>query len=311
MSNKIDNNFGAGSSGFDSPEKKPREQVGSGKNFGDLLKTNERDGYRSQSRAGEENEADSDYKPFESLFGRVARDDYEQDDSDNPGSSSSTRRPDNRPRTDRPERENKPEQKSQPKPKRVNAKGEGEEIEEKKEEKKPEIKQPDQLAPFQVPMQVDPIRSFGPVEKKPPVMAAHLIDQIVQEVRLGINARGEAEFQFDLKSDVLEGLKLKISTKDGRVSASFIAENVHVKDTIDQGAQELLKALQARGLEVANFEVSVGADTSGSGQDRQQNEQQSYGPRDSYSVESGRQSGTAAAETERTDGTKSSTDYTI
>src|SRR5262249_21600237 len=131
-----------------------------------------------------------------------------------------------------------------------------------------DISQPAPLPAFQVPMQVDRIAFTAPVEKTAPVIHTEMIDQIVKDVRLGINSMGAAEFQFDLKSDVLEGLKLKISTKDGRVSASFIAENVHVKDAIDQSAQDLIKALAARGLEVADLHVSIGAD-SGGGSDRQ------------------------------------------
>lgn len=132
------------------------------------------------------------------------------------------------------------------------------------------------LAPFQVPMieRVPVVKEVMPTPGT--VIQPQILDQIVQEVRLGINATGAAEFQFDLRSDVLDGLKLKISTQDGKVVAYFIAENVHVKDVIDQGAQELVQALQQRGLEVAELQVSVGADAGGGSGEQQREQQQPF-----------------------------------
>jgi flagellar hook-length control protein FliK len=136
----------------------------------------------------------------------------------------------------------------------------------------PAAKLKDPLAPFSVPLLVDrlPLPNLLPIEKPASTTAvrAEMIEQIVQEVRLGINETGAAEFQFDLKSEVLAGLKLKISTQDGQISATFIAENVHIKDTLDQSAPELIQALQDRGLAVANVQVAVGSDA-GSGNQHQ------------------------------------------
>ncbi|KAF0248624.1 MAG: hypothetical protein FD167_1981, partial [bacterium] len=100
-------------------------------------------------------------------------------------------------------------------------------------EKLKELIKIDPLPSFQVPMQID--RVFSPTPIQPTtVIPTQVMEDIVQDVRLGVNEMGAAEFQFDLKSDTLDGLKLKISTQDGQVYATFIAENVHVKDTIDQ-----------------------------------------------------------------------------
>jgi len=317
MSNKIDNTFGAGSAYTSNTEKQPRERASNSKAFGDFLAVDERDEYRSQAEGSSEGsdegetvntrEGASPFSPvFRSLGSSRDDDNDERNDSGSNTAKPSTNRTDSRSRSDD---ENKPDKKAQQKAKYV---GKDEEIQQPKQKEK--LKDPAQHNPlpaFHVPMQVDGIRGPIQVEKSAPVMPTKMIDQIVQEVRLGINALGEAEFQFDLKSDVLEGLKLKISSKDGRVSAAFIAENVHVKDTIDKSAQELIKALQMRGLEVANFQVSVGADTSGSGQGQQQEQQQSYAQRDNYSVQSNSSAKSGADEPEGPDTTRSNTKYTI
>lgn len=186
----------------------------------------------------------------------------------------------------------------------------------KPQSKLKEITPDNPLAAFQVPQQVERAFAPMPVEKTGPKLEPEVIDQIVQDVRLGVNAQGAAEFQFDLKSDVMDGLKLKISTKEGKVSATFIAENVHVKDAIDQSTQELIQALRDRGLEVANIQVSVGSDSAGSGQQQQQqsgNQQHSDHQQQSQSdydfSNSGSSNNSRAANNANT--SRSNTDYTI
>ncbi|MEW6729821.1 MAG: flagellar hook-length control protein FliK [Acidobacteriota bacterium] len=316
MSNKINNPFGAGNAGLFNPEQKRGERSTASKGFGEFLEIDERDQSSSGEAENLENGALGEGL-FGSVFGKIGQQGDEpgrndSDERDNRRNTSNTRRNNNEPI----EEDYKPGQKPVQKPKRAIAKGFEKDFppeEEKLKETKPESST---LAPFQVPLQVDTIRPIAPVEKPTTIIPTKMIDQIVQEVRLGINARGEVEFQFDLKSEVLDGLKLKISTKDGQVSASFIAENVHVKDTIDQGAQELVKALQARGLEVAELQVSVGANMAGSGQGQQQNQQQGqqqsfYTSQADYGRTGDSTTGGNAAESEQPSVTRSNTNYTI
>jgi hypothetical protein len=322
MADKIDSSFGVGSVNYSNQNNNSTRQNNNnnsnGKNFGEFLNVDDRDDDLSaqSSEDGDAQQSDSNFSsPFGSFFKSISSDD--NDDSSNNQSadnpSSSSQRPDYRAT---PGREYKPEYK--PDYRNRHEVGRNIEPHETKPAEKPKEIQPtnNPLAAFQVPMQVDRVNAPMPVEKTPHMMPDKMLDQIVQEVRLGVNARGEAEFQFDLKSDVLEGLKLKISSKDGHVSASFIAENVHVKDAIDQGAQDLIKALQARGLEVANFNVSVGADTSGSGQgqqgqhQQQQQQQQAYTSGNAYSV-SGANRGGDASDADSANAARSNTDYTI
>lgn len=305
MSNKIDNTFGAGSTQFENREGKVRERTPGGKSFGEFLSVDERDDdVNSQSRPDEEQgfAGPRGADVFGSIIGNIG-DTRERERDDNVNRGRTSFRPEDKAEFD----DDNAKKKQKVKPRLGVGKEEGQEFDKREERFIEKTEQP-QFAAFQVPQMVERAFAPAPVEKTTPQIPVKMIDQIVQEVRLGINASGAAEFQFDLKSDVLEGLKLKISTKDGQVTASFIAENIHIKEQIDQGVQELVKALQERGLEVASMNVMVGADTSGSGgqgQQQQDNRQGGY-----YQAEGGVQQG-STSDTAQQESVRSNTDYTI
>lgn len=264
---KIDNTFGPGGQfSFQKPRQSNPTRA-----FGELMNVDSEESQATHSQAQVDERDAAPYTPFGSFFGRVERDDSTEN-------RPTERRVESR-QTTKPETEEEP---SKPgyRPKRPL--GRHYEFEKDPFQKEEELHldssltQPNPLTPFQVPMQIDRMPVVAETQSASPVIQPQMLDQIVQDVRIGINAMGAAEFQFDLKSDVLDGLKLKISTQDGKVTASFIAENVHVKDAIDQGTQELIQALQQRGLEVAEVQVSVGADTSGEHRQHEQHEPQSW-----------------------------------
>lgn len=260
MSSKV-NNYGSNNVYGQSETKKDR--VSTGKSFGAFYVGDQEDDLDPQTQSGEEDlGALSD--DLGSIFGSFgsSTSSYDRDDKTNNTRSRTTQRTNNKEvEKEDPKAVNKPKQKPEfDKFDKFGKFGEQEEPEKLKE-----VIKTDALPSFQVPMQVDKVFSPTPIQPTAPLIPTQMVEQIVQDVRLGINEMGVAEFQFDLKSDALEGLKLKVSTKDGQVYATFIAENVHVKETIDQGAQELIKALQDKGLQVANLQVSVGTDSSGTG----------------------------------------------
>lgn len=317
MSNRINNSYGSGSV-YNSETKKDRASTG--KSFGELYvgdHDDEEDQVEAQADSSNSAEEDlgglsDDLGSIFGSYGSSGSSNYDRDNQSSTSSSSRNTRTNSSQHTEK--HQNKPVNKAQHKEKpEIEKSSQFDEQEEPKKFK--DLLKNDQLPAFQVPMQVE--RSFMPTAIQPTskTLPPQMVEQIVQDVRLGINEHGLAEFQFDLKSDVLDGLKLKISTKDGQVYATFIAENVHVKDTIDQSAQELVKALQNKGLDVANIQVSIASDNSGSnsngggqggfGQsDQGQSNQQNQGYNGySYADES---SGSNSIDTN-----KSNTDYTV
>ena len=82
-----------------------------------------------------------------------------------------------------------------------------------------------------------------------------LVDEIVSKMRVGVNRSGSAEVQIDLKSTVLEGLKITISiTKEGIVT-SFEAANLRVLDGLREHMDDLISGLKEKGVNVSDVKL--------------------------------------------------------
>ena len=88
-------------------------------------------------------------------------------------------------------------------------------------------------------------------------VANELAQKIVENVRIGTNAMGKSEFQIDLKGDVLSGLSVKVSAKNGKISAVFSGSNKDVLKMIEEQGEALRAALGARGLTLEDFKTEA------------------------------------------------------
>jgi hypothetical protein len=95
----------------------------------------------------------------------------------------------------------------------------------------------------------------GAMSEKLRALANEIAQKIVQSVRVGTNRAGEAEFQIDLKSSVLNGLQIKVSGKHGKITAVFSGKDAEVLKLIKQNADGLKQALQGRGLLLAELRI--------------------------------------------------------
>jgi len=95
----------------------------------------------------------------------------------------------------------------------------------------------------------------GVMSEKLRALANEIAQKIVQNVRVGTNRAGEAEFQIDLKSSVLNGLQIKVSGKHGKITAVFSGKDAEVLKLIKQNADGLRSALQGRGLVLAELRI--------------------------------------------------------
>ncbi|TNE43874.1 MAG: flagellar hook-length control protein FliK [Deltaproteobacteria bacterium] len=82
-----------------------------------------------------------------------------------------------------------------------------------------------------------------------------MLDKIVDQARVGVNEAGAPEFQFDLKGDVLGGMKMRMSMEEGQLKAIFIAENPEVRKLIDGNLKDLQRHLEDRGIHIRDLEV--------------------------------------------------------
>ncbi len=90
-------------------------------------------------------------------------------------------------------------------------------------------------------------------------IANELAQKIVERVRVGTNALGRAEFQIDMRSDVLSGLTVKVSSHQGKIKAVFSGSDRDVLKLIEQQGEALQAALSARGLSLEEFKVEARA----------------------------------------------------
>jgi hypothetical protein len=90
-------------------------------------------------------------------------------------------------------------------------------------------------------------------------IASEIAQKIVERVRVGTNAAGNAEFQIDLRSNVLSGLQVKVSAKNGRISAVFSGSDKEVLKMLEEHEESLKGALQSRGLMLERFKVEAKA----------------------------------------------------
>lgn len=88
-------------------------------------------------------------------------------------------------------------------------------------------------------------------------IANEIAQKIVERVRVGTNGAGQAEFQIDLRSNVLSGLSIKLSAKNGKIQAVFSGSDRDVLKMIEEQSEGLKTQLEGRGLklEVLRFEA--------------------------------------------------------
>lgn len=79
-------------------------------------------------------------------------------------------------------------------------------------------------------------------------IANEIAQKIVERVRVGTNASGAAEFQIDLRGNVLSGLSIKISAKNGKIHATFKGSDQDVMKLLKDNSQQLRTTLAGRGL---------------------------------------------------------------
>ncbi|WP_426750654.1 flagellar hook-length control protein FliK [Myxococcus sp. Y35] len=90
-------------------------------------------------------------------------------------------------------------------------------------------------------------------------LASEIAQKIVDRVRVGTNAAGNAEFQIDLRGDVLSGLSIKVSARNGKISATFSGDNREVLRQLEAASEGLRTALSGRGLRLEDVRFEAKA----------------------------------------------------
>lgn len=86
-------------------------------------------------------------------------------------------------------------------------------------------------------------------------LATEIAQKIVERVRVGTNAAGQAEFQIDLRSNVLAGLSIKVSGGNGKIKAVFSGNDREVLKLLREQSEGLKSALAGRGLALEELKI--------------------------------------------------------
>ena len=86
-------------------------------------------------------------------------------------------------------------------------------------------------------------------------IAEEIAQKIVQSVRIGVNKEGQAEFQIDLRSNVLSGLSISVSGSRGKIRAVFSGRDREVLKTIEENKDGLTSLLKERGLTLEELRI--------------------------------------------------------
>ena len=86
-------------------------------------------------------------------------------------------------------------------------------------------------------------------------LAAEIAQRIVERVYIGTNGAGMPEFQIDLRSNVLKGLSITISSARGIIRASFMGTDREVLRLLRSHSEGLKVALGNRGLVLGELRI--------------------------------------------------------
>jgi len=85
----------------------------------------------------------------------------------------------------------------------------------------------------------------------------NIVNQIQEQVDMSSSTKGK-NVTIELRPEALGRLHLKVTIKDGVVSAKILAENGQVKDLLEGNLAKLKNSLGQKNLQVDNFDVSTG-----------------------------------------------------
>jgi len=82
-----------------------------------------------------------------------------------------------------------------------------------------------------------------------------VMDEVVQAVRVGVNRMGDKEVQFDLKSNVMDGMRVRVSMHENKVMTTLEVTTLDAKNLLEANLGELKQMLAQKGLDIADVNI--------------------------------------------------------
>lgn len=89
-----------------------------------------------------------------------------------------------------------------------------------------------------------------------PQLPQEIINQLVQQIRLGLNMKGEKEIQIDLQEKIFRGLKLRVTSREGKVAIAFRTADLPSRDLFISNKEALRESLEKKGIHVDEISIS-------------------------------------------------------
>jgi flagellar hook-length control protein FliK len=125
-----------------------------------------------------------------------------------------------------------------------------------KKSKKEDLELKEFTVPTHVMMGPASIQPKSEVQKtQGPALNIKEIESIVQKVQVGINEKGLPEMNFELMTDKLGSLNLKISSENEKISIQFVTQDTAAQAELQKGMNDLSQLLGQRGLNLAETNV--------------------------------------------------------
>lgn len=105
------------------------------------------------------------------------------------------------------------------------------------------------------------------------------IESIVKQVQVGVNEKGLPEMNFELHTENLGDVSLKVNAENDQISIQFVTQDAAAQDLLNQNLKELNQVLHNKGLNIAELDVRTRDDQS----ERQQQQQQQSSGEEDYS----------------------------
>ncbi|MBI2346564.1 MAG: flagellar hook-length control protein FliK [Deltaproteobacteria bacterium] len=91
-----------------------------------------------------------------------------------------------------------------------------------------------------------------------PQQMQHLINRLVQFVRIGRTAIDGVELQLGMNETVFHGLRLRLTAKNGKVTVQFASPHREVRCLFDRERDRIHRQLAAKGVQVTEIQVVAG-----------------------------------------------------
>jgi flagellar hook-length control protein FliK len=88
-----------------------------------------------------------------------------------------------------------------------------------------------------------------------PALNIREIESIVQKVQVGMNEKGLPEMNFELMTDKLGSLNLKISSDNEKIKINFVTEDASAQVELEKGLKDLSALLGQKGLHLSETNV--------------------------------------------------------